>query len=128
VLNDVRFRGKADMGGRAENDAFDPSRHFRADHLLWCKTVSSDVVGYRPRARGRIMRRREFITRIVGVAAAWPLAARAQQEAIPRVGYVFVGARNGTDVSNAGLRQGLTDPGYDIGRNLILEERYANGK
>jgi putative ABC transport system substrate-binding protein len=73
------------------------------------------------------MRRREFITRIVGVAAAWPPAARAQQEAIPRVGYIFVGARNGTDVSNAGPRRGLTDRGYEIGRNLILEERYANG-
>lgn len=73
------------------------------------------------------MRRREFITRIAGAAAAWPLAARAQQAAIPRVGYVFVGARNGTDVSNAGLRQGLTDRGYEIGRTLILEERYADG-
>jgi hypothetical protein len=55
------------------------------------------------------MRRREFVTRIAGAAAAWPLAVRAQQAAIPRVGYVFVGARNGTDVSNAGLHQGLTD-------------------
>src|SRR6201997_3691640 len=72
------------------------------------------------------MRRREFIT-LLGGAAVWPLAARAQQAAIPRVGYVFVGA-HGTDVSNAGLRQGLTDRGYEIGRNLILEERYADGK
>jgi putative tryptophan/tyrosine transport system substrate-binding protein len=72
------------------------------------------------------MRRREFIT-LIGGAAAWPLAAHPQQAAIPHVGYVFVGARNGTDVSNAGLRQGLTDRGYEIGRNLILEERYANG-
>jgi putative ABC transport system substrate-binding protein len=72
------------------------------------------------------MRRRDFIT-FIGGATAWPLAAHAQQAAIPRVGYVFVGAGNGTDVSNAGLRQGLTDRGYEIGRNLILEERYANG-
>lgn len=46
--------------------------------------------------------------------------------AIPRVGYVFVGVRGGTDVSNAGLRQGLVDRGYEIGRNLILEERYVD--
>jgi putative ABC transport system substrate-binding protein len=46
---------------------------------------------------------------------------------MPRVGYVFVGVRGGTDVSNAGLRQGLADQGYDVGRNLILEERYADG-
>jgi len=73
------------------------------------------------------MRRREFITILGGTAATWPLAARAQQAAIPRVGYVWIGVRNGTDVSNAGLRQGLVDRGYEIGRNLILEERYANG-
>jgi len=72
------------------------------------------------------MKRREFTT-LLGGAAVWPLAARAQQAAIPRVGYVFVGA-HGTDVSSAGLRQGLTDRGYEIGRNLILEERYADGK
>src|ERR1700722_20233173 len=73
------------------------------------------------------MRRRKFITLLGGAVAAWPLTARAQQAAIPRVGCVFVGAL-GTDVSNAGLRQGLTDRGYEIGRNLILEERYADGK
>jgi putative tryptophan/tyrosine transport system substrate-binding protein len=72
------------------------------------------------------MKRREFIT-LIGGATAWPLATRAQQVAIPRIGYVFVGAGNGTDVSNAGLRQGLADRGYEIGRNLVLEERYANG-
>lgn len=53
--------------------------------------------------------------------------ARAQQATIPRIGYVFVGISGGTDVSNAGLRQGLADRGYEIGRNLILDERYAEG-
>lgn len=57
------------------------------------------------------------------MAAGCPRAAGSDS----RVGYVFVGARNGTDVSNAGLRQGLTDRGYEIGRTLILEERYADG-
>jgi putative ABC transport system substrate-binding protein len=66
------------------------------------------------------MRRREFITLVGGAAATWPLPARAQQAAIPRIGYVFVGVSGGTDVSNAGLRQGLADRGYEIGRNLIL--------
>lgn len=73
------------------------------------------------------MKRREFIGLVGGIAAAWPLAARAQQSAIPRVGYVWIGTLGGTDVSDAGLRQGLSDRGYEIGRNLILEERYANG-
>jgi putative tryptophan/tyrosine transport system substrate-binding protein len=72
------------------------------------------------------MKRREFIT-LLGVAVvAWPRAAHSQKPAVPRVGYIWIGAR-GTDVSNAGLRQGLADLGYVVGRNLVLEERYANG-
>jgi len=73
------------------------------------------------------MTRREFITFLGGTAAIiWPLAARAQEPAIPRVGYVWIGDR-GTDVSGAGLRQGLADKGYVIGRNLAFEDRYAHG-
>jgi putative ABC transport system substrate-binding protein len=74
------------------------------------------------------MRRRAFIA-LLGTAAAgcWPLAAaRAQQSKIPRVGYVWISER-GTDVSSAGLRQGLADRGYVLGRNLLLDERYAEG-
>jgi putative ABC transport system substrate-binding protein len=72
------------------------------------------------------MKRREFIT-LLGVAVvAWSRAARSQKSAVPRVGYIWIGAR-GTDVSNAGLREGLADLGYVVGRNLVLEERYANG-
>lgn len=72
------------------------------------------------------MNRREFITLLGGAVVGWPRAARSQNSAVPRVGYIWVGAR-GTDVSNAGLRQGLADFGYVVGRNLVLEERYANG-
>ena len=72
------------------------------------------------------MKRREFIMLIGGAAAVWPLVARAQQTAIPKVGYVWVGDPN-TDVSGVGLRQGLADRGYVIGRNLIFEDRYARG-
>jgi putative ABC transport system substrate-binding protein len=67
------------------------------------------------------MRRREFIA-LGGAAVAWPLAARAQQSGTPKVGYVWIGERS-TDVSGAGLRQGLVDKGYEIGRNLTLEEQ-----
>jgi putative ABC transport system substrate-binding protein len=73
------------------------------------------------------MRRREFITLLSSAAAAWPLAARAQQSGrAPRVGYVWIGAP-GSDASIDGLRRGLEDRGYVLGRNLVLEERYANG-
>ena len=70
------------------------------------------------------MKRRAFIAALGG-AAVWPLVARAQG-AMRRVGYVWIGAR-GTDVSIAGLRQGFVDKGYVIGRDLALEERYADG-
>jgi len=72
------------------------------------------------------MKRREFITLLGGVVVASPRAARSQKQTVRRVGYIWIGAR-GTDVSNAGLRQGLADLGYVVGRNLLLEERYADG-
>src|ERR1700730_15594659 len=72
------------------------------------------------------MKRRDFFTLVGGALVVWPRTARSQKPAVPRVGYIWIGAR-GTDVSNAGLRQGLTDLGYVVGRNLLLEERYANG-
>src|SRR5437868_1273161 len=71
------------------------------------------------------MKRREFLG-LVGGAAASPLAAQAQQPTTPRIGYVWVGDR-ATDTRGAGLRQGLADKGYVIGRDLVLEERYAQG-
>jgi putative tryptophan/tyrosine transport system substrate-binding protein len=72
------------------------------------------------------MKRRDFVAMLGATAAASALAVRAQQPAQRRVGYVWIGA-HGTDVSNAGLRQGFADKGYIVGGNLVLEERYADG-
>jgi putative ABC transport system substrate-binding protein len=72
------------------------------------------------------MKRREVIGLIAG-SAIWPVAARAQQPAVPRTGYIWIGAKGTDTASGAGLRQGLADRGYTIGQNLVLEERYADG-
>jgi putative tryptophan/tyrosine transport system substrate-binding protein len=71
------------------------------------------------------LQRRTFILGL-GSAAVWPCAGLAQLAAMPRLGYVWIGAR-GTEVNVAGLRQGLLDKGYVIGRDFVIEERYADG-
>jgi putative ABC transport system substrate-binding protein len=75
------------------------------------------------------MRRREVITLLGGAAAAWPLAARAQQSAkVPRIG--FLG--NSTPTLEGNLvkpfREGLLDHGYEEGRTIHIEWRWAEGK
>jgi putative ABC transport system substrate-binding protein len=71
------------------------------------------------------MRRRAFIT-LLGGAAAWPLAARAQQPAMPVVGVLYGGTAEGYAGSYAPIRQGLSDTGYVEGRNVAMENRFAD--
>jgi putative ABC transport system substrate-binding protein len=77
------------------------------------------------------MKRREFI-RLLGGAAAWPLAARAQQGKLVRLGYLDSGAVRPTDPVGANLRRqfvlGLRDLGYVEGRHFQIEQRSAEGQ
>jgi putative tryptophan/tyrosine transport system substrate-binding protein len=77
------------------------------------------------------VKRREFITLLVGAAATWPQArligvAFAQSNERVRLGYLWVGAEGSDGQTLSGVRQGLADVGLVEGRNLVLERRYAD--
>jgi putative tryptophan/tyrosine transport system substrate-binding protein len=74
-----------------------------------------------------MIRRREVIT-LVGGGTAWPIAVRAQQAAMPVVGYVRSGARTASAYLEAAFRQGLHSTGFEEGRNVAIDYRYAENE
>src|SRR5262249_20310430 len=74
------------------------------------------------------LRRREFITLVGGTAAAWPLAARAQQPQMPGVGFLSSLSAPVTSKRIASFGHGLSETGYAVGRDVTVETRMAEGQ
>src|SRR5262249_7818217 len=102
------------------------SGHCRAwpTHFLCVGWTRYDALS---RTLGEEMRRRKFIAAL-GSAAAWPLFARAQQQAVPVIGLLSGGFQEAAVAVVAAIKQGLLDAGYVEGKNVAIEYRWANAQ